>query len=207
MNFSLKGLLPCFVLFQISCNNSSEQTAATRDTLTPPVSNTYASSDQSPMDMSYFPSGYPLKKLKSDSTPPLARVIYSRPHKKNRAIFGNDEQSLVPFGKEWRLGANEATEIEFFRNADFNGKRVSKGRYILYCIPQEDSWTLALNTNLYSWGLNIDTAQDVLRTTVPVQKLEPSLEDFTIVFLPADHGADMLLAWDTVKVLVPVGFN
>ena len=206
MNSIQRCLILSAIILNLSCNSAEIDRPVTKDTLTAPVTNTYASYDQSPMDMSYFPSGYPLKELKGDSTPPLARVIYSRPHKKNRIIFGNDEKSLVPYGKPWRLGANEATEIEFFTNVDFNGRQIKKGRYIIYCIPLENEWTLALNNNLNSWGLNIDSTQDVMRTTVSVQKLEPPLEDFTMVFLPADHGTDLLMAWDTVKVLVPVKF-
>ncbi len=201
-----RAILFAISIVLVSCSTQTEERPARIDSLaTAPVSNSFAPYDQSPMDMSYFPSGYPLKKMKGDSTPPLARVIYSRPHKKNRTIFGNDE-SLVPYGKPWRLGANEATEVEFFTNAEINGQPVAKGRYVLYCIPSPTQWTLALNTNLDSWGLNIDSTRDVLRTTVAVQNLDQPLEDFTMVFLPASHGSDLLMAWDTIKVLLPIKF-
>ena len=64
------------------------------------------------MDMSYYPNGYPVLKIQDKATEPLvARVIYSRPQKNGRTIFGE----LLEYGKVWRLGANEATEIEFFQ--------------------------------------------------------------------------------------------
>ncbi|HMX78835.1 MAG TPA: DUF2911 domain-containing protein, partial [Ferruginibacter sp.] len=68
--------------------------------------------DKSPMDVSYYPVNYPLLKVQGKSTEPLvARVIYSRPQKNGRVIFGE----LIGYGSVWRLGANEATEIEFYK--------------------------------------------------------------------------------------------
>src|SRR4051794_25914645 len=80
--------------------------------------------DKSPMDMSYFPANYPLLKI-SDKAPdvPSARVIYGRPQKSGRPIFGD----LVEYGKVWRLGANEATEIEFYKDVTIDNKKMKKG--------------------------------------------------------------------------------
>src|SRR5678810_710894 len=64
--------------------------------------------DKSPMDVSYYPNNYPILKIQNKATEPLvARILYSRPQKQGRKIFGE----LVEYGKVWRLGANEATEI------------------------------------------------------------------------------------------------
>src|SRR6187551_3212525 len=69
--------------------------------------------DKSPLDISYYPDGYPLLKIQGKTNDPLvARIVYSRPQKNERKIFGE----LIEYGKVWRLGANEATEIEFFRD-------------------------------------------------------------------------------------------
>nr|WP_315818687.1 DUF2911 domain-containing protein [Paraflavitalea speifideiaquila] len=68
--------------------------------------------DKSPMDMAYFPVDYPKLKMSGNAKEPLvARVIYSRPQKSGRAIFGD----VLKYGHTWRLGANEATEIEFLK--------------------------------------------------------------------------------------------
>jgi len=80
------------------------------------------------MDMSYYPNGYPVLKIQDKITEPLiARVIYSRPQKNGRVIFGE----LLEYGKVWRLGANEATEIEFFKDVKNNNKKKKKGRYTM----------------------------------------------------------------------------
>ena len=78
------------------------------------------------MDMSYYPNRYPVLKIQDKVTEPLvARVIYSRPQKNGRVIFGE----LIDYGKVWRLGANEATEIEFFTDVKINEIKIKKGRY------------------------------------------------------------------------------
>jgi hypothetical protein len=86
------------------------------------------------MDMSYYPSGYPVLKIQDKLTEPLvARVIFSRPQKNGRAIFGE----LLEYGNVWRLGANEATELNFFSLYALVTPKVKKGRYtyVLHTIP------------------------------------------------------------------------
>ena len=88
--------------------------------------------DKSPMDMSYYPANYPILKIQDKVTEPVAaRVIYSRPQKNGRTVFGE----LIEFGSIWRLGANEATEMELFKDARIGANKVKKGRYTLYAIP------------------------------------------------------------------------
>lgn len=205
MKFPLR-LLPFFLLILFSCNsNDKKQSDAPVNSL--PQSE-FAGPDKSPMDMAYLPSNFPLLKMKGkDSVPVIARIIYSRPHKKGRKIFGTGPENLCRYGEPWRLGANEATEIEFFRPVVFGGEVVQPGRYVMYCIPQSDKWTVILNTNLYAWGLHINPEYDVLKVSVPIRALSPSLEDFTMVFLPATGGSELLMAWDNVKVLLPIQYQ
>src|ERR1700712_5002591 len=76
--------------------------------------------DKSPMDMSYYPPMYPLLKIQDKITEPLRiRLIYSRPQLNGRKVFGE----LQEYGKVWRLGANEATEIEFFNDVKIDNKK------------------------------------------------------------------------------------
>lgn len=206
--FNISGLLLLLIFF-LSCqqNQPSKNGNKVIDSLQASVSNEYTQLDQSPMDMSYFPSDYPLQKMnRTDTTGPVARVIYSRPHKKGRVIFGDTQESLCQYGKEWRLGANEATEIELFKNVNIAGKNIAKGRYILYCIPFADKWTIILNSNLYTWGLHMDNSMDIFKIDIPVTVQTPFLEDFTIVFESKQYGADLIMAWDNVKTSLPLDF-
>ncbi|HUR30418.1 MAG TPA: DUF2911 domain-containing protein [Saprospiraceae bacterium] len=159
--------------------------------------------DKSPMDMSYYPPGYPLLKIQDKVTEPLSiRLIYSRPQLNGRKAFGE----LQAYGEVWRLGANEATEIEFFRDVKINNKKIKKGRYSLYCIPSPDKWTLIINRETDTWGgFKYDETKDVLRVTVPVTTNEQT-EAFTIVFEKSVGGANMLMYWDSVKASLPIVF-
>jgi hypothetical protein len=163
--------------------------------------------DKSPMDMSYYPVNYPILKIQSDKPldPPIARVVYSRPQKNGRNVFGE----LLEYGNIWRLGANEATEIEFFKDVVMGNKTVAKGRYTLYAIPSQEKWTIIVNKDTDIWGaFKYDSNQDVVRVDAPVQKLSESLEAFSLIFekSPTGNVNSFLLtaAWDTMSVSVPI---
>ena len=157
--------------------------------------------DKSPMDMSYYPPDYPkLKMSGSIQRLPIARVIYSRPKKDGRIIFGN----VVKYGTPWRLGANEATEIEFFEDVTILNKRIKKNRYVIYCKPFENSWTLILNNDLFTWGLKIDSTQDMYSFDIPIAKTKYPFEVFTMEFQKADTGMHLVMAWDSVKANLPI---
>jgi len=169
----------------------------------PPVTH-YTVPDHSPMDMVYFPADYPLLKMAGKTTAlPLMRIIYSRPQKEKRKIF----DGLVKYNSPWRLGANEATEIEFFSAAKIQNKTIKPGRYILYCIPQETKWTLVLNSNLYSWGLEQNRQKDLMQFEVPVEKNTVIIEYFTIATEKrSDKDAEIIFLWDDVKTKLSVSF-
>lgn len=160
--------------------------------------------DKSPMDMSYYPPGYPVLKIQDKLTEPLiARVIYSRPQKNGRGIFGE----LLEYGKVWRLGANEATEIEFFKDVKVNNSKIKKGRYTLYCIPYADKWTLIINKETDTWGsFKYDSKKDLVRIDLPIQKQPAITEEFVMAFEKTQKGADLVIAWDDVKLNLPIAF-
>jgi hypothetical protein len=171
--------------------------------------NPYAEVDKSPVDISYYPVNYPKQLMEgNDSATLTARVIYSRPHKANRQIFSEDgpPKSILQYGDYWRLGANEATEIELFKPVTVNGQKVLKGRYIIYCIPHADKWTIVLNSNLFSFGLHQDDAKDVVKVEIPVLLTTDNVEDFTMVFQKANGGANLVMAWGNVKASLPLSF-
>lgn len=159
--------------------------------------------DQSPMDVVYFPENYPILKIQNKApAQPVIRIIYSRPHKANRTIFGG----LVEYGEVWRMGANEATEVEFFRDVRIGNRLVKKGRYTLYVIPYQDKWTFIVNRETDIWGaFKYSSAKDVARTSIPITKGEV-VEDFTIQLTKTNFGAALHIYWDDVRAVVPVNF-
>ena len=161
--------------------------------------------DKSPMDMSYYPANYPVQKIQDKISEPLvARVIYSRPQKSGRVIFGG----LVKYGEVWRMGANEATEIEFYKHVRIDGKKVAKGRYTIYALVNEASWTMIINKETDTWGsFKYDTKKDVVRVDVPVQKTDSVVESLSMLFEKGTTGCSLIIAWDNIKVSLPVKFN
>jgi hypothetical protein len=203
---SLKNSLPLTFIFIIvfSCRNNQPapvqqvnvEPAATKSQEKSRASNM----DKSPMDIAYFPEDFPVLKMSGKETgEPIARIIYSRPSKDGREIFGN----VVKYGTYWRLGANEGTEIEFFRDVTVNRTKVKKGRYIIYSVPYKNKWTIKLNSDLYTWGLSIHSKMDVYSFDVPVTAATNNYEVLTMKFEPKDNGAQLMIAWDSVRTYLP----
>lgn len=160
--------------------------------------------DRSSMDMSYYPVNYPVLKIQGKVTDPLvARVIYSRPQKAGRRVF----TELLDYGEVWRLGANEATEIEFFIDVKVNGAKIKKGRYTMYCIPAADKWTIIFNKDTDTWGtFKYDSTKDVLRTVTPVITLTEPQETFSIWFEKTNPGAYLFMEWDDERIQLQITF-
>ncbi|MFA4867482.1 MAG: DUF2911 domain-containing protein [Pedobacter sp.] len=154
--------------------------------------------DSSPADIVYFPLNAAKAK---DGSLPLIKVIYSRPAKKGREIFGVLEQ----YGKVWRLGANENTEIKFFKRVKIGGKTIKPGTYSLFAIPNKDKWVMIVNKQTDRWGsFTYDETKDVLRTEVPVKSLDKTLESFSITFTTNAVGANMVFGWDKTLIELPI---
>lgn len=131
------------------------------------------------------------------------KVVYNQPHLRNRKMLGGD---AVPYGKVWRLGANEATEITLTEDMTIGGKKLKAGTYSMFAIPEKDKWTIILNKEVGQWGAyNYDKSKDAARVEVPVKKADNTFEAFTIWF--SADGSAMNMAWGDTKVSVPVQVN
>jgi len=96
-------------------------------------------------------------------------LTYGRPNVKGRELWG----ALVPYGKVWRTGADEATTITFGGDVTVEGEELAAGSYSLFTIPGEDEWTMIFNEVAEQWGAyDYDEAKDVLRVTVSPQEHE-----------------------------------
>ena len=159
--------------------------------------------DKSPLDICYYPSNYPILKMNGKAKDqPVARMIYSRPLKSNRNIFGG----IVKYGELWRLGANEATELEVFKSIRIGGKHVAKGKYTVYCIPFENKWTIIINKDTFSWGsFTYNSKKDLVRVDVPVQSTDETAEALTMYFEDrAGGGSNLVMMWDNIKASLPI---
>jgi hypothetical protein len=135
------------------------------------------------------------------------KVVYGRPYKKGRLIFGEENnEALVPYGKYWRLGANEATEITFSKDVNFGDVPVKAGSYRMYAVPQAEAWTLTLNSELGKFGyFEPNYALDVAKLDVSADPKTDETEQLTITFDPDSTGViTMNIAWDKTLVVVPI---
>ena len=132
-------------------------------------------------------------------------VFYNRPSKKGREIFGK----LVPFGKVWRTGANEATTFETNKDLKIENSVLKAGKYSLWTIPGEETWTIIFNSDIPSWGVNSDgqakrlPENDVLKVDVLAVSQDREFETFTIAFERTGEEAEMVLIWDKTLVALP----
>ena len=173
-----KNLLP--ILFAFVMIFASEATAQK-----------FSGLDKSPLDLASFPSRGSNKAIK---------VFYSRPQLKGRTV-GTD---LATYGKLWRTGANDATQIQFLKDMKFGEKTIKKGAYSLFTIPNEKEWTIIISSDVDNWATRgYKESNEVGRVTVPVNKGDESLEAFSIAFEEQDNGAIMHLGWDQIRVAVP----
>ncbi len=153
--------------------------------------------DKSILDLSFL-----RVKGEDGSNNPVVRLMYSRPAKNGRNIFGD----LVKMDKVWRLGANEATEMMVFSEITLGGTKVDAGRYSLFAIPSADKWTLIVSNQLDVWGaFSYSEDHDVARIEVGnVAAQEASTELFSMYF---SKDGDLNIEWDTTKVTVPVAVS
>jgi len=103
-------------------------------------------------------------------------INYSSPAVKGRTIWGD----LVPYGKVWRAGANEATTFETNKDIKVQGKDLPAGKYTFFIIPGEEQSTFIFNSETGQWGTNYDESKDVLR--VQVQSQESSTFEERLVY-------------------------
>ena len=153
----------------------------------------FAKMDVSPMDIALY---------RNDNNEPVARVIYSRPQRRDREVFGK----LVPYGEVWRTGANEATEITFYKDVMIANAKVKAGTYTLYSIPNEKEWTIILNKKTLTWGAyEYSDELDLVRINVPVRQMQNPIDALSMAFeKEGNNTSNLLIGWDKYYVKVPI---
>jgi len=139
--------------------------------------------DKSPLDVVMYRG--------ADQTA-IARIIYSRPAKRDRIVFGE----LIPYGQVWRTGANEATEITFYKDVTIEGEKVNAGSYSIYTIPNEDNWKFILNSQTTQWGTRYDDTKNVYEAEMDVTPSPETIENFSIRIIDQIDGGTIFMGWD-----------
>jgi hypothetical protein len=167
----------------------------------------FSNLDVSPLDAAYYPARAAFRAFaKTDSAAqalePKIRVLYSRPFKKDRTIFGE----LVPYNEPSRLGANETTEITFYAPVMIGDKLVPAGRYTMGAIPTETEWEVFFSVDVDGWGVYAyNPDHNVATITVPTANVTDVIENFSITLYEAGpQTVHLKMGWDQTVVEVPI---
>ena len=129
-------------------------------------------------------------------------VYYCAPSARGRKVMGE----LVPYGKEWRTGANTSTTLKTDTDLMIGNQKVPAGTYTLYSVPTATEWKLIVNKQVGQWGTVYDEPKDLAR--IPMKKgPTPSspVETFKIYFDHTNGNHTQLhLQWENTDVYVPV---
>lgn len=129
-------------------------------------------------------------------------LSYSRPNAKGRTVIGD----LVPFGKVWRTGANQATTLNFGDDVTIGGKKIASGKYGLLSIPDKENWVLIITKQLdVTSAAAYKEESDVVRVNVKPVILKDKIETFTIQFANVKaNSCDVNLQWENTSITLPV---
>lgn len=164
--------------------------------------------DKSALDVAYFPQGAAWTNYmegEAAEVEPKIKVVFSRPKVNGRDIFG----TLVPYGKEWRLGANEATLITFYQPVRIGESSLGAGTYSAFAEVNESNWTFHLSSETNIWGnANRDMDKTVASITVPSEKMSYDREEMAITFQEIDDmETHMIVEWENTRAKMPINYN
>jgi hypothetical protein len=133
-------------------------------------------------------------------------IVYGRPYTKDprsgevRKIWGG----LVPYGKIWRTGADEAALLITQKPITLGGAAVPAGAYSLYTLPLEDgSAKLIINRQIGQWGTEYDVKQDLARVDLKKGAADAPVDQFTMVIDKAPEGGGVIkLIWEDLQYSV-----
>lgn len=128
-------------------------------------------------------------------------TVYSSPRMKGRRIYGD----LVPFGKVWRAGANEATTFVTSSDLVVGGATVPTGKYTIFIVPEADKWILIINKKTGEWGIPYKYENDELtRVGMKLSTLPSPVEDFTIGYDKSAGACMLRMDWETTRASVDI---
>lgn len=187
-------LLVCLMIGMFSVSNAQELK--------------FADLDKSPMDAAHYPRQAAFQNYLSDDDPNRTqkiKVLYCRPAKKDRAIFG----ALVPYGQDWRLGANEATEVTFYQPVQIGNTTVPGGIYTMFAQVYPDQWIIKISAERFIGGSqNRDITKDIAAIAIPTTSVADVRENFVIGFQKIDdNNVNMVFEWDQTRAALPINLN
>jgi len=140
------------------------------------------------------------------------KLVYGRPYTKDpktgeaRKIWG----TLVPFGKVWRTGADEATLLTTAMPIEIGGTSLAAGTYSLFTVPAEGDGTskLVINKKTGQWGIpyneTAEKANELARVDLKKTTLDKKLDQFTMAIEPqTGGGGELKMMWEDTQYSIP----
>jgi hypothetical protein len=147
----------------------------------------------------------PHETVNADIDGSAVTIVYGRPYSKDpktgtpRKIWGE----LVPFGKVWRTGADEATLLTTKQPLDIGGTTIPAGTYSLFTLPEANGAKLVVNKQTGQWGTKYDEKQDLARVEMKKETVDKAVDQFTIAIDKNPAGGGTLkLTWETTQYSV-----
>ena len=152
-----------------------------------------------------LPAASSTQTIKQDFGMGSIELTYSRPSTKGRMVFGD----LVPYGKLWRTGANAATKLVFTSPVEIGGRKIDTGTYVLYTIPDVESWQVIINKGINNWGIEeYNESENIVSFSVPIIKMPVKIENFTMQFAAIKpESCELQLMWEKMEIIIPITTN
>jgi len=149
-----------------------------------------------------MPPPSPPQTIKQDFGISSIELSYSRPGIKGRKVFGD----LVPYGKVWRTGANNATTIDFGDDVTIGGTKVPAGKYGLLTIPDKDNWKVIITKQLEVTNpTDYKPESDLVRVDVKPMTMKDKMETFTMQFANVKSSTcELQIMWENTAVVMPI---
>jgi hypothetical protein len=121
-------------------------------------------------------------------------ITYGRPYLKGRA-----DSVVMPIGKVWRTGADEATVLATDKPLTFGKIALLAGKYTINTVPGEDGWQLVFGKlgKEGQWGIPYQPQLEIGRTPMTLSHVTPPVDQLTITIDPTPTGGVLHVTWGT----------
>lgn len=128
-------------------------------------------------------------------------ITYGRPSMRGRAVFG----ALVPYGRVWCPGADEATTLDSDRPLQLGPLHVLPGPHTIWMLPTPGAWTLVVSREPSGFHTRYNPRADLGRMTMNTRHLDTPVEQLTFAIDANPSGGGVItMTWETTRVSIPV---
>ena len=144
---------------------------------------------------------YPEGQGPAGAKPMVIRLDYGVPHLRGRKV---NTDSLVPFDKPWRTGANAATRLVTDVDLVIGSTNLPKGTYVLFTLPGRAGWKLIIQKNGPEPEVTYDAKNDIASVDLRQRTMSEPVESLAMALIPVTGASpargELRIAWGTVAL-------